>query len=79
MHPSWYNLLHENKSEIETKLGFSLDWHERSDLKYAYIQTKQSVDMTVTENWMETFRWMLEKMKVIRSTFRPYVKDLPNG
>jgi hypothetical protein len=79
VHPIWFDLLHENRNDIETKLGFPLEWEERKDMKYAYIMTKHNVDMTAQDNWTQIFAWMTSNMKAIRSTFGPLVKELPNG
>ena len=76
-HPEWFAALQTNLSEIETSLGFSLDWQDRADMKYAYIITKRDADMEDRSSWPDIFDWMSKSMTAVRSTFRPYVKDLP--
>jgi hypothetical protein len=76
-YPEWFSLLKENKVAIHDKLGFSMEWENRKDKKWAYMSVKCSADMTEPDNWPKIFEWMTTHMELMRSTLRPLIKELP--
>jgi hypothetical protein len=76
--PEWFSNLQDNRSAIESELGFSLIWEEREEKKYAHLQCKRDANMTEPSNWPEVHEWQTSKMTSMRNVIRRYIKDLPD-
>ncbi|MBT9546262.1 MAG: DUF4268 domain-containing protein [Candidatus Sericytochromatia bacterium] len=71
--PLFYELsLH--KSDIESKLGYSLSWEELPNKKASRIKITNSVDFLTVEKWSEYHKWMCENAIKFQNVFSKYVK-----
>ncbi len=77
-HDGWYMWLHDRREQIETELGFRLDWLERPDRKYSQLSVRLPIDTQNSENHTRAFEWMLRHMEALDRVFRQHVKDLPD-
>ena len=76
-HFYWFHQLLLHKEEIETALGFSMDWQEKPGNKFSLIRTRKAIGTrTPKKKWPQLHKWMLETMDAIDQVFRPYVLDL---
>jgi hypothetical protein len=70
-------LFHElslHKSDIESKLGYSLSWEELPNKKASRIKTTNSVDFLTVEKWSEYHKWMCENAIKFQNVFSKHVK-----
>jgi len=70
--------LSAQKSDIEKKLGFELDWQELPDAKACRIATwypKASIEDE--SRWGEYFDWLTQRLLKMDQVLRPIVKSLP--
>lgn len=71
------NLL-EKKGEIETKLGFELDWQELPDAKACRIASwYPQASIEEEGRWNEYMEWITKRLLKMDEVFRPIVKALP--
>ena len=72
-----FNLLLQDKEEIEAAIGSSLDWEELPEKQTSYISLrKPDSDPSNKSNWPEQQAWMLEKLELFRATFGLRIKDM---
>lgn len=74
---SYFDLLQEDQSEIEKKLGFSLVWQALSN-KHAcrIVRYLEQVDPLDTSKWPEYRNWMIEQLIAFDQAFRERIKEL---
>ncbi len=74
---SYYGLLSEQKEEIESELGFELEWMKLPERKscrlIVYLNDKDPLNK---EAWPEYRQWMKEKLEKIDAVFRPRIRSL---
>lgn len=71
------NLLAQKK-DIETKLGFELDWQELPDAKGCRIATWFSnASIEEESRWDEYLDWLTQRLVTMDKILRPIVKALP--
>lgn len=71
------NLL-KQKNDIETQLGFSLDWQELPESKASRIAVwRQNSSHDDEELWPEYLIWFTGKVMQLDTVFRPIIKKLP--
>ena len=71
------NLL-KQKNDIETQLGFSLDWQELPESKASRIAVwRQNSSLDDEELWPEYLMWFTGKVMQLDTVFRPMIKKLP--
>jgi len=75
-HKAWYHLLLEQKDEIESELGYKLQWDERKDNKYASIRVSKKINVSKKDTWLQIHQWMMERMSQFQSAFRKRIKAL---
>ena len=75
-HPTWYEKLKAQQSDIETDANSPLEWEPRLDKKYSSIGVQMEIDTRDESNWPEIHAWMHEKMDAIESAMRPRVVPL---
>jgi len=75
-HPTWFQKLEAQREDIESELGFSLDWDARRDKKYSSIGVQLEIDASDKANWPRLHAWMMSKMDAIESAMRPRVVPL---
>ncbi len=70
--------LSAQKNEIESKLGFELDWQELPDAKACRIATwcpRASIEDE--SRWDEYLNWLTQRLVMMDQVLRPIVKVLP--
>ncbi len=73
---AYYHLLLQEKAEIETDLGFEVEWSEKPEGKESHITIRHHTDTTNRDNWPALHAWTLEKMDAFDRVFRPRIKTL---
>lgn len=73
-----FALLQERKPEIESALGFALDWQALPDGKASRIVISLE-DASIAEEgrWSEYFDWLVPRFAAMERVFRPIIKNLP--
>jgi hypothetical protein len=72
-----FHALHDLKSEIEERVGFSFEWREMPDKLSSNIVIEKPVsDVFCTEQWNEYASWMNETMNTIYKVFNPIIRSL---
>ena len=70
--------LSAHKKEIETKLGFELDWQELPDAQVSRIATwYPHASIEDESRWDEYLDWLTQRLVKMDHVFRPIVKALP--
>lgn len=65
------------KEEIETELGFSLDWRELPDRKSCRLVLEKPVeDPLNTTLWPQYREWLMQKLEALDRVFRPRIRRL---
>lgn len=66
------------KADIETKLGFELDWQELPDARACRIASWcPNVAIDDESRWPEYFNWFAQRLVKMDAVLRPIVKALP--
>lgn len=66
------------KADIETKLGFELDWQELPDARACRIAAWcPNVAIDDESRWPEYFNWFAQRLVKMDAVLRPIVKALP--
>ena len=73
---TWFNKLFKNKDEIESELGFQLDWQELPNKQDSRIKYYNDGDIRDKDSWGESCVWMMEKAESFHKVFSPRVKKL---
>lgn len=72
--PEIYSLYYKNKEEIEKALGYDLKWQELPEKKASRIKKVKQFSITDdTENWQESFEWMIEQVISFTEVFGSYI------
>ncbi len=72
-----YEALLTQKSTIEEKLGFELDWQELPDAHACRIATWRSNSPLEDEaQWPQYLDWFVERIVKMNAVFRPVIQDL---
>ena len=70
--------LMEKKGEIETKLGFELDWQELPDAKACRIASwYPHASIEDEARWEEYMEWITKRLLKMDEVLRPIVRALP--
>lgn len=73
-----YANLFSQKQEIESKLGFELDWQELPDAKAVRIASwYPNASLEDEQRWHEYIDWFTQRLVKLDSILRPIVKALP--
>lgn len=78
-HPGWFHLLLAQREEIESELGFTLNWQEKPENKKSCIQTRLEIDTRDRGNWPKVHDWMLDRLETMRRVFKERVKSLEDS
>lgn len=66
------------KQEIESKLGFPLDWQELPDVMACRIATwYPNASIEDEGRWDEYLDWLTQNLEKMEQVFRPIVRALP--
>ena len=72
-----YEALLTQKSNIEEKLGFELDWQELPDAHACRIATWRSDSPLEDEaQWPQYLDWFVERIVKMNAVFRPVIQEL---
>jgi hypothetical protein len=70
--------LFEQKTKIEDKLGFELDWQELPDAKACRVATwYPNASIEDASRWDEYLDWLTQRLVKMDQVLRPIVKGLP--
>ncbi|WP_419797913.1 MAG: DUF4268 domain-containing protein [Terasakiella sp.] len=70
-------LLHEDKDEIESKLGFELDWKELLNRKQSKLLfVKPNCNPMNELHWADYQNWMQSHLEKLKAVMGPYIKAL---
>jgi len=69
---SIFHKFHQSKNEIETDLGFALDWRELPDKKASRIIIEKPVNLDNHDEWNSQFDWIVETSIRFKNTFKKY-------
>lgn len=73
----YFYLLHEDKNEIESDLGFEVEWLEMLDKKSSRIRCySRGFNPMNQDDWQEQFEWFKEKLEAFDRVFRPRIQNL---
>ncbi|WP_245560896.1 DUF4268 domain-containing protein [Desulfovibrio aminophilus] len=73
----FFNLLHEQKEEIEREIGERLEWQDLPGKKACRIVIfKQGCDPFLAENWPQLMSWMKKYLEIFTKVFGPRIKKL---
>lgn len=68
-----YKMFFSHKKEIESKIGFSLEWRELPNKKASRILTMKKVDFDNKEKWNEQFDWIMDVAIKMKEVFKEYL------
>lgn len=68
-----FHSLLQNKEEIESVTGFSLDWRELPDKKASRILVTHSAELANQSMWCEQFDWLVNVMLKMKTSFKKYL------
>ncbi|SDC10014.1 DUF4268 domain-containing protein [Halanaerobium congolense] len=71
--PEAFDNFYENKEEIETEVGSSLDWQELPEKKASRVRLTKSYSISNNDDWSEAFDWMIEKVLLFKKVFSKYI------
>jgi Domain of unknown function (DUF4268) len=69
----------EQKSEIESELGFNVEWNPNPENTDKVIACVRDADFQNKAKWDEYLNWMVETALKMREVFMPRVKKLDLG
>ncbi|MDF5022020.1 DUF4268 domain-containing protein [Vibrio parahaemolyticus] len=65
-----FDRLYEQKDEIESAFGSSLDWLRLDDKKASRVQFRKDFDGYNREQWQEIINWLIQHMILLEKAFR---------
>lgn len=68
-----FRALIQNKDDIESITGFSLDWRELPDKKASRILMTHSAELSNRSKWSEQFDWLVNVMLKMKAGFKKYL------
>ena len=71
--PEAFDNFYENKEEIETEVGSSLDWQELPEKKASRVRLTKSYSISNNDDWSEAFDWMIKKLLLFKKVFSKYI------
>lgn len=70
--------LQSRKQEIESQLGYELDWQELPEAKAVRVATWYTdAPLDDEERWPEYIEWLTQRLVRMDAVLRPIVKSLP--
>ncbi len=66
---AWFDELHEQKSDIEHKIGTALDWQRLDDKKASRIKLAKDFNFEDQDRWPDYFEWLKEKAQKFKQVF----------
>jgi PIN domain nuclease of toxin-antitoxin system len=68
-----FELIYEDKKEINSKFENSLKWYEFPEKKASRIRSFKSYSILENDDWSDIFDWMIEKILLYQKVFSKYV------
>ena len=68
-----FQRLLQHKDEIETELGFMLDWRELPDKKASRIIIEKPVNLDNDDEWNDQFEWIIDMCIRFKKAFKKFV------
>lgn len=72
----FFELLHNQKDEIERDLGYALDWQELPEGQDSRIAISVDADPTNEEDWPRQHGWLAARLNEMYRVFAPRVREL---
>jgi hypothetical protein len=73
---AFYDLLVEQKEQIEVAVGESLVWHSTPNARRCRIYLQRTADISDRAQWPEQHAWLKSKLEALDRVFRPIVRQL---
>lgn len=74
---AYFQLLHQQKADIEGKLGSKLDWMKLPDRKASrLLLVLENADPMDRRRWPEYHGWMKQQLEQFNTVFRPLIRQL---
>ena len=70
-----FDYLHESKDEIESELGFEMNWARLNDKKASYISIIKDMDILDETNWDDSVKWHLNTASTLYDVFSDRIKN----
>lgn len=71
----YFDMLKEQREEIEGKLGYQLDYRDLPEQKGFRLAKSYEIDPSNRDNWQECFQWLMERTREFKEVFPPYFKQ----
>lgn len=68
--------LQARKAEIETALGFTLNWHNPEDKAASRLSSRRDADFLNESLWPEQFEWLRGRLETMHKVFAPIMREL---
>ena len=69
-----FDYLYESKDEIESELGFEMNWERLDGKKASYISIIKDMDILDEANWDESVKWHLNTASILYDVFSDRIK-----
>ena len=69
-----FDYLYESKDEIESELGFEMNWERLNGKKASYISIIKDMDILDEANWDESVKWHLNTASILYDVFSDRIK-----
>jgi Domain of unknown function (DUF4268) len=73
---TFFEQLEAQRTEVESKLGETLTWHNPSGKRMKRIYLRKAVKLADRNQWPEYREWLRQKLEAFHSVFGPRVKAL---
>ena len=74
---SHFNVLKQDRIDIETAIGAELEWEEKPEQKRSYISLSlPETDLEDRQDWNRQRQWLCEQLETFPKVFSPRVKTL---
>lgn len=69
-----FDHLYSSKDEIESELGFEMNWERLDNKKASYISIIKGLDILDETNWDESIKWHLNTASILYDVFSDRIK-----
>ncbi len=71
-----FKYLFSHRQQIESGLGFGLEWHEFPGRTESRIRAVKNLDPESSANWNEIFKWYVRTATAFQEVISPYMDEL---
>ena len=71
----FFDYLYDSKDEIESELGYELNWKRLDNKKVSHIEIMEKSEITDSSNWEEYIKWHLDKASDFYDVFAERVRN----